>query len=154
LSALPKPLKFSAKKTVLNNPQFQKKYKRNKRFYKRLQKEQAMKENILQLTEEDLNASKYNTKAVNISIHFMDKDGNNFSVKYSPNNKAIGHDFILTKEGAIHGKALNTSVKEKVEEAIAQGVAAIHVAVGSPLDFELPVSYTLVVKDGGKLIRK
>jgi hypothetical protein len=116
-------------------------------------KEQAMKENILQLTEEDLNASKYNTKAVNISIHFMDKDGNNFSVKYGRKEKAIGYNFRLTKEGAIHGEALNTSIKGTVEKAIAQGVAAIHVAVGSPLDFELPVSYTLVVKDG-KLVRK
>ena len=110
-----------------------------------------MKENIIQLTEADLNGSKYDTKKVNISIHYLDKDGKAVTIKIGK-NKTIGGTYTMTKEGATKGNCLDV-IKEDIEKAVAQGVAAIRIFVGSPLDIELPVQYTLVVEDG-KLIRK
>lgn len=121
-----------------------------------------MKENIIQLTDADLNGSKYDTKKINISLHYLDKDGNAFVAKmkkakivngaYETTDKIIGNTYTMTKDCATKGAGL-AIVKEQVDAAVAQGVAAIHVAVGSVLDVELPVQYTLVIEDG-KLIRK
>ena len=121
-----------------------------------------MKENILQLTDADLNASSHDTQKIDISIYYLDKDSKAFAVKikkskivngaYETTDKIIGNTYTMTKNCATKGTGL-AIIKEQVDAAVAQGVTAIHVAVGSVLDVELPVQYTLVV-EGGKLIRK
>lgn len=121
-----------------------------------------MKENILQLTDADLNASSHDTRKINISLHYLNKDSKAFAVKmkkakivngaYETTDQIIGNTYTMTKDCATKGAGL-AIIKEQVDAAVAQGVAAIHVAVGSVLDVELPVQYTLAVEDG-KLIRK
>lgn len=90
---------------------------------------------------------KWNTSHSIIRLDFMDAEGNPLEIKQGKR----------TRSSAVVLRGLTETLEQKMEElkciAMEQGVKQIHVALGSPLDAELPVTYTLIAKRG-KFVRK